>query len=139
MSNICLRGLASRHLTLRRNQVLVRQSGLEVGFYIKNIQYFSIYFLLTLITSLNINLTIFLLKLPWSMLNSLLNWYITYPYLLWKIFPMKAVTAGEPEVTGQYKLHSRTQHWMGFHFQSTNQKCQLRQFSTISLIYLNFI
>jgi len=29
---------------------------------------------------------------------------------IWKNFPIKVVTATEPEVTGQYKLHIRTQH-----------------------------
>ena len=50
-----------------------------------------------------INIIVFYVKFSIKLIYHMLTFYI-------KNFPIKVVTAAEPEVTGQYKLHNRTQH-----------------------------
>ena len=71
-----------------------------------------------------INIIVFYVKFSIKLIYHMLTFYRKY-------FPIKVVTAAEPEVTGQYKLHNRTQHWMDFHIQPKNPDCQLSQILTI--------
>ena len=57
---------------------------------------------MTLLINL-INIIEFYVKFSIKLIYHMLTFYI-------KNFPIKVVTAAEPEVTGQYKLHNRTQH-----------------------------
>ena len=50
-----------------------------------------------------INIIVFYVKFSIKLIYHMLTFYIKY-------FPIKVVTAAEPEVTGQYKLHILTQH-----------------------------
>ena len=50
-----------------------------------------------------INIIELYVKFSIKLIYHMLTFYI-------KNFPIKVVTAAEPEVTGQYKLHNRTQH-----------------------------
>ena len=50
-----------------------------------------------------INIIVFYVKFSIKLIYHMLTFYIKY-------FPINVVTAAEPEVTGQYKLHNRTQH-----------------------------
>ena len=50
-----------------------------------------------------INIIVFYVKFSIKLIYHMLTFYIKY-------FPIKVVTTAEPEVTGQYKLHNRTQH-----------------------------
>ncbi len=50
-----------------------------------------------------INIIVFYVKFSIKLIYHMLTFYIKY-------FPIKVVTPAEPEVTGQYKLHIRTQH-----------------------------
>ena len=71
-----------------------------------------------------INIIVFYVKFSIKLIYHMLTFYRKY-------FPIKVVTAAEPEVTGQYKLHILTQHWMDFHIQSKNPDCQLSQFCIV--------
>jgi hypothetical protein len=71
-----------------------------------------------------INIIVFYVKFSIKLIYHMLTFYIKY-------FPIKVVTPAEPEVTGQYKLHNRTQHWMDFHIQLKNPECQLSQILTV--------
>ena len=57
---------------------------------------------MTLLINL-INIIEFYVKFSIKLIYHMLTFYIKY-------FPIKVVTAAEPEVTGQYKLHILTQH-----------------------------
>ena len=50
-----------------------------------------------------INIIVFYVKFSIKLIYHMLTFYIKY-------FLVKVVTAAEPEVTGQYKLHILTQH-----------------------------
>ena len=50
-----------------------------------------------------INIIEFYVKFSIKLIYHMLTFYIKY-------FPIKVVIPAEPEVTGQYKLHNRTQH-----------------------------
>ena len=50
-----------------------------------------------------INIIVFYVKFSIKLIYHMLTFYIKY-------FPINVVTAAEPEVTGQYKLHILTQH-----------------------------
>ena len=65
-----------------------------------------------------INIIVFYVKFSIKLIYHMLTFYIKY-------FPINVVTVAEPEVTGQYKLHILTQHWMDVHIQSKNRDCQL--------------
>ena len=71
-----------------------------------------------------INIIVFYVKFSIKLIYHMLTFYRKY-------FPIKVVTAAEPEVTGQYKLHILTQHWMDFRIQPKNPDCQLSQFCIV--------